>query len=191
MFDDATKDYDQTIRIADSQGRNDENAHFNKGNVLVLCGRFSEALRCYHRSSQAPDSGAANNKANVARVLERIGDARFTCHVSESSPLSKSLAHVSVEVAANATGSERLVLPVSRQCGEHRKFRREWHPWREWISPEGWVLLSKSRKRRMIPPSKRRWRRLKTSSDAIATRCKFWPSDATCLGRSVRRAETA
>ena len=122
MFDDATKDYDQTIRIADSQGRNDENAHFNKGNVLVLCGRFSEALRCYHRSSQAPDSGAANNKANVARVLERIGDARFTCHVSESSPLSKPLAHVSVEVAANATGSERLVLLFQGNVGNTGNF---------------------------------------------------------------------
>ena len=27
----------------------------------------------------------------------------------------------------------------------------------------------------------RRWRRPKTSSDAIATPCKFSPSDATCL----------
>ena len=88
----------------------------------MLCGRFSEALRCYHRSSQAPDSGVANNKANVARVLERIGDARFTCHVSELSPLSKSLAHVSVEVAANATGSERLGLLFQGNVGNTGNF---------------------------------------------------------------------
>ena len=107
MFEEAIKDYDQAIRIADSQGINAENAYFNKGNVLVLCGRFSEALQCYDRSSQVPDSGAANNRAHVALLLERIGNARFTCQVDESATLGESLARVSVIVAADTMKSEQ------------------------------------------------------------------------------------
>ena len=115
MFEKAIEDYDQTIRVADSEGRNAEGAHFNKGNVLVLCGRFSEALQCYDRSSQAPDSGAANNRANVARVLERIGNARFILHVDES------LTRVSVTIVEN-TKSEPLILPFQGNVGNTGNF---------------------------------------------------------------------
>lgn len=106
-FEEAIKDYDQAILVADRQGRNTEKAHFNKGNVLVLCGRFSEALECYNRSSRISDSGAGN-RANAALLLERIGNARFTCDVDESVTLGESLARVSVTVVDSARKSEHF-----------------------------------------------------------------------------------
>ena len=106
-FEEAIEDYDQAIRIADSQGRNAENAYFNKGNVLVLCGRFSEALQCYNRSSRISNSGAGN-KANAALLLERIGNARFTCHVDESATLGESLARVLVTVVDSTVKPEHF-----------------------------------------------------------------------------------
>ena len=106
MFEEATEDYTGAIRIAESRGRNAAKAYFNKGNVLVLCGRFSEALQCYDRSSQFPDSSAANNRANAALLLECIGNARFTCQVDESSALGESLTRVIVKVAASAMNAD-------------------------------------------------------------------------------------
>ena len=115
MFEKAMEDYDQAIGVTDSEGKNAESAHFNKGNVLVLCGRFNEALQCYDRSSQALDSGAANNRASVARVLERIGTARFMLHVDES------LTRVSVKIVENAK-TEPLILPFQGDVGNTGNF---------------------------------------------------------------------
>ena len=106
-FEEAIEDYDQIIRMADSKGINAENAQFNKGNVLVLCGRFSEALQCYNRSSRISDAGAGN-RANAALLLERIGNARFTCNVDESATLGESLARVLVTVIDSSMKSEHF-----------------------------------------------------------------------------------
>ena len=99
-FEDAIDDYDKAIRIADSHGRNAENVQFNKGNVLVLCGRFREALQCYDKSARISDSGAGN-RANAALLLERIGGARYTCHVDEPSTYGGPLVRVSVTLVDN------------------------------------------------------------------------------------------
>ena len=96
-FEEAISDYDEAIRIAESQGRTTEEAYYNKGNLLVLCGRFSEALQCYNKSSSISDAGAGS-RANAALILERIGNAHYTCHVDEPAIAGKSLIKVSVTV---------------------------------------------------------------------------------------------
>ena len=106
-FQEAIEDYDQAIRTAGSQDREAESAYFNKGNVLVLCGRFSEALKCYNKAPRISDSGAGN-RANAAQLLERIGNARFTCDVDESVILGESFARVSVTVIDRAMKSEHF-----------------------------------------------------------------------------------
>lgn len=122
MFEEAIEDYTGAIRIAESRGRNAAKAYFNKGNVLVLCGRFSEALQCYDMSLQFPDSSAANNRANAALLLECIGNARFTCHVDESSTLGESLTRVMVKVAPNVKKADHISLLFQGSAGNTGNF---------------------------------------------------------------------
>ena len=135
-FEEAIDDYDRAIRIADSQGRNAESAQFNKGNVLALCGRFSEAHHCYSKSSSISESGAGN-KANAAVLIERIGDARYTCHVDEPATNGGPLVRVSVTLVDSIIEPEPFSPLFQGQRGKHWKLRWDWSPWRKRVPGRG------------------------------------------------------
>ena len=70
---DAMRDYEEAIRIGN------EDALYNKGNLLVILGRFDEALQCYDASIKGGDrrSGVICNRNGVEAILTRIGGAGY------------------------------------------------------------------------------------------------------------------
>ncbi len=71
-YEDAIRDYEEAIRLA-TTGIRKNNARFNKGNVLVMSGRFSEARPCYDESIREGYSKAVSNRTSLELVLQSIG----------------------------------------------------------------------------------------------------------------------
>ena len=65
----ALMDYDEAIRIGNIDAR------FNKGNLLVLLGRFDEALQCYETSISEGNNraGVLCNRKGVEGILSKLG----------------------------------------------------------------------------------------------------------------------
>ena len=108
MFKDAIKDYDTVISILDgSPGPSVENVQLNKGNVLVMCGRFKDALNCYDRSLREGNfiHSVAKHRDFIMQVLERIGSEQpdFTCkaHYSSTGQLVSYIFHVIITVSVS------------------------------------------------------------------------------------------
>ena len=76
-FEDAIDDYNEAINLGSDR------AHFNKGNVLVILGRFEEATQCYDKAiAKGDDSfGPINNRSNAEAVLHRIAGSNIEVHV--------------------------------------------------------------------------------------------------------------
>ena len=79
-FQAAIDDYDEAIRLGS------KNALFNKGNVLVVLGRFDEALRCYRELELkgTDSSGVSQNRRTLEKVIDIIGDRKYTTKESEA-----------------------------------------------------------------------------------------------------------
>ena len=73
-YSDALEDYDAANR------KNIQYSAFNKGNALLVLGRFEEALECYKSEAvkQGSDGGvyegAANNMATLTQLIGRVSD---------------------------------------------------------------------------------------------------------------------
>lgn len=72
-FRGALKDYDEAIRIGNLDAR------FNKGNALVMMGRFDEALLCYETSVNDGDNraGVLCNRKGVEGILSKLGSSGY------------------------------------------------------------------------------------------------------------------
>ncbi len=72
-FHGALKDYDEAIRIGNIDAR------FNKGNALVMIGRFDEALQCYETSVNDGDNraGVLCNRKGVEGILSKLGSRGY------------------------------------------------------------------------------------------------------------------
>ncbi len=73
-FNGALRDYDEAIRIGNIDAR------FNKGNALVMTGRFDEALQCYEASVNDGDNraGVLCNRKGVEGILSKLGSRGYT-----------------------------------------------------------------------------------------------------------------
>ena len=78
-FQAAIDDYDEATRLGS------KNALFNKGNVLVVLGRFDEAFQCYRESELkgTDDSGVSKNRRALENVIDIIGDRKYTIERSK------------------------------------------------------------------------------------------------------------
>ena len=78
-FQEAVNDYDEAIRLGS------KDALFNKGNLLVVAGRFDEALQCYRESDlKGMDSdGAPKNRRALEKVIDIIGGRKYTTKKSK------------------------------------------------------------------------------------------------------------
>ena len=72
-FQGALQDYDEAIRIGNIDAR------FNKGNALVMMGRFDEALQCYEASVSDGDNraGVLCNRKGVEGILSKLGSSGY------------------------------------------------------------------------------------------------------------------
>ena len=71
-LDEAVRDFDEAISLRISS------ALFNKGNALVLLGRFNDALECYKLfEQQAEDlAGATESRLSLENVIKLVGDSK-------------------------------------------------------------------------------------------------------------------
>ena len=77
-FEDAIHNYDQAIEIGNCS------ASYNKGNALVISGRFREALSCYEDvlKKKTDNSGAIRNREAVLEILDEIKGRDFQTRFS-------------------------------------------------------------------------------------------------------------
>ena len=92
-FASALDDYDHAIRRG-----NVRHARFNKGNVLIMMGRFEDALECFLEEARIRDSERLrNNIAIMQGLLRRIADRKDTVSIFEQdSELTAGMALVTV-----------------------------------------------------------------------------------------------
>ena len=72
-LEEAVRDYDRASDLGLM------NALYNKGNALVLLGRFSDALKCYLSLEQQLEDAASatQNRISLENVISRIGDSEY------------------------------------------------------------------------------------------------------------------
>ena len=72
-LEEAVGDFDEAISLGTSR------ALFNRGNALVLLGRFNDALKSYASYEQQTDdvTAAMRNRLSLEKVIEIIGDSEF------------------------------------------------------------------------------------------------------------------
>ena len=115
-FEDAIGDYDEAISLGSS------GAHFNKGNALILLGRFDEARRCYESLREEPHSpGTIRNNDAVKGVLKRINGARYETSIeSKDTPVGQTQVNVLVKGSGNV--QETQSFPFQGNIGNTGNF---------------------------------------------------------------------
>ena len=108
-FDEAVAEYDKVIEF----GSHD--AHFNKGNVLVVLGRFGEALQCYQDSALKATDRTKNdqNISELERIIHRIHGHKYRTHFEASGPGTRvplNLVSVTVVGDQSNTGSSTFLI---------------------------------------------------------------------------------
>ena len=96
--EDAICDYDRAIHWGYSFAR------YNKGNLLVIQGRFDEALECYDGSIEEGGNraGLICNRNGVEAILNRIGGSGY---VVNSPKYQGSMRRMTVEISLRASGN--------------------------------------------------------------------------------------
>ena len=106
-FEKAIDDFSEAISLGL------EGAHFNKGNVLVILGRFDEAIYCYDEAIANGDDrlGPINNLKNAEAVLQRIGGSDYEVHIPKYEISTRLMTiEVSVSAAVENKSSEMRIF---------------------------------------------------------------------------------
>ena len=108
-FEKAVADYDKVIQSGAPA------AFFNKGNALVVLGRFGEALQCYQESaSKAADRTKHDqNISEVERIMHRIHGQKYRTHIEASGSGTRvplNLVSVTVVGDQSNTGSTTFLI---------------------------------------------------------------------------------
>ena len=80
-LEEAVRDYDRASDLGFM------NALYNKGNALVLLGRFRDALACYLSLEQQLEDAASatQNRISLENVINRIGDSEYEVRLENNS----------------------------------------------------------------------------------------------------------
>lgn len=84
QFDEAIADYNAAISLQTSH-TNAPAILFNKGNTMVMYGRFDEALKCYRQAEQGNTNvmPTSHNREALERVLSAIGSRDCQVHLDK------------------------------------------------------------------------------------------------------------
>ena len=99
----AIRDYDRALSLGAIR------ALFNKGNALVLLGRFKDALECYTSSEQQAEhaAGATQNRISLEKLIDKIGESE--CEVRlENGAVHGNLSHLKVLI-----NSDKVIEPFN------------------------------------------------------------------------------